>query len=57
MSELDLIDFKNISIDGTFFKANAFISKLIRIEELSYLENLINNFYNVENKENLLFKI
>ena len=52
-----LIGFKLVTIDGTISKANASKNKLIRIEELNYLENIINNFYKIENGENILFKI
>jgi len=52
-----LIGFKLVTIDGTIFKANASKNKLIRIEELNYLENIIGNFYKIENGENILFKI
>ena len=35
--ELDLIGFDHASIDGTIFKANASKKRIIRIEELNYL--------------------
>jgi len=55
--ELGLIGFEHVAIDGTILKANASMSKLIRIEELDYIEYLIDNFDKMENGENILFKI
>ena len=55
--KLGLIGFKLVTVDGTIYKANASKTKLITIEELTYLENIIDNFYKMENNENFLFKI
>jgi transposase len=55
--ELDLIGFNHVAIDGTILKANASNYRVIRIEELNYLENLIKSFIYEENEETILFKI
>lgn len=55
--DYDLIGFKNVTIDGTVFKANASNHNIIRLYEIKFLENLIQNFYQIESNENLLFKL
>jgi transposase len=55
--DLDLIGFNHVAIDGTILKANAFNYRLIRIDEIKYLENLIKGFLYEENNETILFKI
>ena len=55
--KLELIGFKLVTIDGAILKANVTKNKLITMEELTYLENLINNFYKKEVNENILFKL
>ncbi|KZX15584.1 hypothetical protein MBCUT_14190 [Methanobrevibacter cuticularis] len=55
--ELGLIGFEHVSIDGTIVKANASTNKLIRIEEIEYIEKLVKKFYKKENGENILLKI
>jgi len=55
--ELNLIGFEYVTIDGTILKANTSRKRLIKIEELNYLEKLIENFYKTENRENILFKM
>jgi hypothetical protein len=55
--EEGLIGFEHVAIDGTILKANASVRKIIRFNELIYLEKLIDNFYLKEKNENILFKV
>jgi transposase len=50
----DLVGCNHVTIDGTILKANASNFRLIKIDELEYLENLIDE---LEKDEYLLFEI
>jgi len=50
---LNLIGEEHVAIDGTIIKANVSRYKLITIEELDYLENLINSFECWDNDLNI----
>lgn len=50
----DLIGFEHVAIDGTILKANASNFRVIKIDELEYLEYLIDE---LENNNELLFEL
>ena len=50
----DLVGYEHVAIDGTILKANASKNRIIRIDELEYLEKFI---FDLETDNDLLFEI